>query len=169
MVVLLYHHSKEDDGGALYVKERQRYAIVLCHPFLPVLARNGDWYKEGDEKVGHPFVSQQGGEIGFKCSQKYPTDENLYNDWNKEKSWTILKAKNVDHGFGYEDNSKHGYCEKRAQGEHWSQGFSGPVVIGQDSPQHSAEGNCHRYGNEDLKVHPKTAKVVLFDQPVKAH
>ena len=88
-------------------------------------------------------MSQEGRETWLKGVQNYPTDANLDNNWNKEKSWTILKAKNVDHGFGYEDNRKHEDCEKIVHGEHWSQGFSGSVVIGQDSLQHGIEGDGH--------------------------
>ena len=82
---------------------------------------------------------------------------------------TILKAKNVDNGSGYEDNSKHDDCEKLVNGEHRPQGIPCPIVIGQDSLQHGAEGDGHRDDNEYLKVHSKAVKVVLLDQPVKSY
>ena len=114
-------------------------------------------------------MSQKCREIGFKCGQKYPTDANLYNHGYKEKSWTILKAKNVDNGFGYKDNGKHYDCAKVVHGEHRSQRLPGPVVIGQDSLQHGTEGDGHRDDNEYLKVHPEAVKVVLLDEPVKPY
>ena len=140
--MLLDHHGKEDYGGALNIEERQGDAIGLGHLLL-VLARNRDWHQEGHKEVGQPFVSQEGGEIGLKFAQKYPTDANLYNHRHKEKSRTILKAKNVDNGFGHEDHSKHEDCEKVVHGEHWSQGLPSSVVIGQDSLQHGTKGNGH--------------------------
>ena len=114
-------------------------------------------------------MSQKCGEIGFKSGQKNPTDPNLYEHRHKEKSRTILKAKNVDGGFGNEDNSKHDDCQKVVHGEHRPQCLPGPVVIGQDSLQHGAEGDGHGDDNKNLKVHPKAVKVVLLDQPVKPY
>ena len=114
-------------------------------------------------------MSQKCCETGFKCGEKNPTNANLYDHWHKEKSWTILKAKNIDNSFGNKDNSKHEDSEKAVHGEHWPQRLPGPVVIGQDSLQHGAEGEGHRDDNEYLKVHSKAVKVVLLDQPVKSY
>ena len=114
-------------------------------------------------------MSQKCREIGFKCIQKNPADANLNNHRHKEKSWTILKAKNINDCFGYEDHSQHEDDEKVVHGKHRPQCLPGPVVIAQDSPQHGTKGDGHGDDNEYLKVNSKAVKVVLLDQPVKPY